>query len=134
MTIFRDEFDVRFIIMFGVLLFIKCFSWIGAGRVEFMEQQPPERPLLSHIRLASSLVLLCSSCAAMAWHSVTSVLDNGRLKPNMMVGTLGSVAFGPGLTWGSADYVCVRVRDIADRQHGNIVAVYPEFGGEVGAA
>lgn len=36
MTIFRDEFDVRFIIMFGVLLFMKCFSWIGAGRVEFV--------------------------------------------------------------------------------------------------
>jgi len=36
MTIFRDEFDVRFIVMFGVLLFIKCFSWIGGGRVEFV--------------------------------------------------------------------------------------------------
>lgn len=36
MTIFRDEFDVRFIIMFGVLLFVKCFSWIGGGRVEFV--------------------------------------------------------------------------------------------------
>jgi E3 ubiquitin-protein ligase synoviolin len=36
MTIFRDEFDVRFIIMFGVLLFVKCFSWIGSGRVEFV--------------------------------------------------------------------------------------------------
>lgn len=36
MTIFRDEFDVRFIVMFGVLLFVKCFSWIGSGRVEFV--------------------------------------------------------------------------------------------------
>jgi hypothetical protein len=43
MTIFRDEFDVRFIIMFGVLLFIKCFSWIGGGRVEFVSTRagPP---------------------------------------------------------------------------------------------
>lgn len=39
MTIFRDEFDVRFIIMFGVLLFMKCFSWIGGGRVEFVSSQ-----------------------------------------------------------------------------------------------
>jgi len=106
MTIFRDEFDVRFIIMFGVLLFIKCFSWIGSGRVEFvgfrafpglkiesagmligrqlqMEQQPPERPLLFHIRLASSLLLLCATCGAMVWHSITAVLERG--KPNMMV-------------------------------------------------
>lgn len=42
MTIFRDEFDVRFIIMFGVLLFVKCFSWIGGGRVEFVSA-PGER-------------------------------------------------------------------------------------------
>jgi hypothetical protein len=36
MTIFRDEFDVKFIVMFGFLLFVKCFSWIGGGRVEFV--------------------------------------------------------------------------------------------------
>ncbi|RPB01375.1 hypothetical protein L873DRAFT_679847 [Choiromyces venosus 120613-1] len=83
MTIFRDEFDVRFIVMFGVLLFVKCFSWIGGGRVEFMETQPPANPTLFHIRLASSLILLLSACGAMLWHSVLSVLEQGR--PNMMV-------------------------------------------------
>lgn len=83
MTIFRDEFDVRFIIMFGILLFVKCFSWIGAGRVEFMEQQPPERPWLFHVRLASSLVLLAGACGGLVWHAVVSVLERG--KPNMMV-------------------------------------------------
>ncbi|KAA8908951.1 hypothetical protein FN846DRAFT_944168 [Sphaerosporella brunnea] len=83
MTIFRDEFDVRFIIMFGVLLFVKCFSWIGSGRVEIMEQQPPERPVLFHIRLASSLLLLCIACGGMVWHAITAVLEKG--KPNMMV-------------------------------------------------
>lgn len=83
MTIFRDEFDVRFIVMFGVLLFIKCFCWIGGSRVEFMETSPPDNPTLFHIRLASSLVLLLSACTAMLWHSVASVLERGR--PNMMV-------------------------------------------------
>ncbi|KAG0643577.1 hypothetical protein HOY80DRAFT_372119 [Tuber brumale] len=83
MTIFRDEFDVRFIVMFGVLLFIKCFSWIGGGRVEFMETQPPANPTLFHLRLASSLILLLSACGAMLWHSILSVLERGR--PNMMV-------------------------------------------------
>ncbi|KAI5789404.1 hypothetical protein FPQ18DRAFT_368008 [Pyronema domesticum] len=82
-TIFRDDFDIRFIVMFGVLLFIKCFSWIGGGRVEFMEQQPPERPVLFHIRLASSLLLLTATCLGMVWHSITAVLERG--KPNMMV-------------------------------------------------
>lgn len=83
MTIFRDEFDVRFIVMFGVLLFIKCFCWIGGSRVEFMETSPPDNPTLFHIRLASSLILLLSACSAMLWHSVSSVLERGR--PNMMV-------------------------------------------------
>lgn len=102
MTIFRDEFDVRFIIMFGVLLFVKCFSWIGAGRVEFMEQQPPERPVLFHARLASSLVLLAAACGGLVWHAITSVLERG--KPNMMVS-------GMGVTWiGKANAVrsCLR--------------------------
>jgi E3 ubiquitin-protein ligase synoviolin len=133
-TIFRDDFDIRFIVMFGVLLFIKCFSWIGGGRVEFvcylseespvamftalsvelhpapldfsrdcaneelqMEQQPPERPVLFHIRLASSLLLLTATCLGMVWHSITAVLERG--KPNMMVSfamsTLPSPPFPP---------------------------------------
>lgn len=36
MTIFRDEFDGRFIVMFTVLLFLKCFHWLGADRVDFV--------------------------------------------------------------------------------------------------
>jgi E3 ubiquitin-protein ligase synoviolin len=48
-----------------------------------MEQQPPERPVLFHIRLASSLLLLCVACGGMVWHAITAVLEKG--KPNMMV-------------------------------------------------
>ena len=33
-TIFRDDFDIPFVIMFGFLLFIKCFHWLMADRVE----------------------------------------------------------------------------------------------------
>lgn len=33
-TIFRDEFDVPFLLMFGFLLFVKCFHWLMADRVE----------------------------------------------------------------------------------------------------
>lgn len=33
-TIFRDEFDIPFVLMFGFLLFIKCFHWLLADRVE----------------------------------------------------------------------------------------------------
>lgn len=33
-TIFRDDFDIPFVIMFGFLLFVKCFHWLMADRVE----------------------------------------------------------------------------------------------------
>jgi len=35
-TIFRDEFDVSFGIMFGFLLFVKCFHWLTSFRVEWV--------------------------------------------------------------------------------------------------
>ena len=33
-TIFRDEFDIPFAIMFGFLLFVKCFHWLMTDRME----------------------------------------------------------------------------------------------------
>lgn len=36
MTIFRDDFDARFICMFVTLLFIKIFHWLSADRVEYV--------------------------------------------------------------------------------------------------
>lgn len=130
MTIFRDEFDVRFIIMFGVLLFVKCFSWIGAGRVEFMEQQPPERPVLFHIRLASSLLLLAAGCGGLVWHAITSVLERG--KPNMMVSGRERVC-GEGNCADEvgAGHVCVRVCHTAYHEYWHIVALCLELDGEV---
>lgn len=34
MTIFKDEFDTRFVIMFTVLLFLKVFHWLCMDRVD----------------------------------------------------------------------------------------------------
>ena len=33
-AIFRDEFDIPFAIMFGFLLFVKCFHWLMSDRME----------------------------------------------------------------------------------------------------
>ena len=38
-TIFRDDFDIPFVVMFGFLLFIKCFHWLMADRVESVRGQ-----------------------------------------------------------------------------------------------
>ncbi|CAG8826144.1 28281_t:CDS:2, partial [Dentiscutata erythropus] len=35
MTIFRDEFDTRFVVTFTTLLFLKIFHWLCQDRVEF---------------------------------------------------------------------------------------------------
>ena len=83
MTIFRDEVGGWFLVMFVCLLIGKVWGWIGEGRVEILEQQPPADPRLFHARLSFSLVI--SSCfnIFLLRYSVQTVLLQAR--PNMMV-------------------------------------------------
>ncbi|KAF8428324.1 hypothetical protein EV426DRAFT_587355 [Tirmania nivea] len=83
MTIFRDEWNVGFVLCFAGLLFAKGFCWLSSGRVEMMEQTPPANPRLFHIRLVASLLLLIGSDIAMVYYAVSDVLEAG--KPGMMV-------------------------------------------------
>ncbi|KAG0154696.1 hypothetical protein PDIDSM_264 [Penicillium digitatum] len=83
MTIFRGELGGWFLVMFISLLVGKVWGWIGEGRVEFLEQQPPANPRLFHARLATSLVLTVSFDAFMlryCWHTVVT-----KARPDMMV-------------------------------------------------
>lgn len=41
MTVFRDEFNTRFVVMFVSLLFVKCFHWICQDRIDYV-RIPPE--------------------------------------------------------------------------------------------
>ena len=36
LTIFRDEFDTSFVILFVSLLFLKVFHWLAGDRVEMV--------------------------------------------------------------------------------------------------
>jgi hypothetical protein len=36
MTIFREDFDLQFIVVFTTLLFLKIFHWLCQDRVEFV--------------------------------------------------------------------------------------------------
>lgn len=36
MTVFRDDFNTHFILMFGLLLFLKVFHWLAKDRIEFV--------------------------------------------------------------------------------------------------
>jgi E3 ubiquitin-protein ligase synoviolin len=83
MTIFRGELGGWFLVMFISLLVGKVWGWIGEGRVEFLEQQPPANPRLFHIRLALSLLLTTLFNAFMLRYCVDTVIS--QAKPDMMV-------------------------------------------------
>ncbi|QSS55450.1 RING finger domain-containing protein [Histoplasma capsulatum var. duboisii H88] len=83
MTIFRGEIGGWFLVMFVCLFVGKIWGWIGEGRVEILDQQPPQRPRLFHTRLALSLILAVTFNTLMLEYAVKTVLRNAR--PDMMV-------------------------------------------------
>lgn len=83
MTIFREEVGGWFLVMFVCLLIGKVWGWIGEGRVDILEQQPPSNPRLFHARLSFSLSLSVLFDMYMLYYSVETVLRQAR--PNMMV-------------------------------------------------
>lgn len=83
MTIFRGELGGWFLVMFVCLLVGKVWGWIGEGRVEILEQQPPANPRLFHTRLAVSLLLSVTFSSSMLEYCVKTVLRQAR--PDMMV-------------------------------------------------
>lgn len=57
MTIFRQEFNVMFVVMITVLLFIKALHWLAQKRVEYIETTPSVSRL-SHLRIITFMVFL----------------------------------------------------------------------------
>ncbi|EED16112.1 RING finger protein [Talaromyces stipitatus ATCC 10500] len=86
MTIFRGELGVWFLVMFVCLLVGKVWGWIGEGRVEILEQQPPANPRLFHARLATSLVLSVVYDILMLDYAVRTVLESARADMMVMFG------------------------------------------------
>ncbi|KAG6011889.1 hypothetical protein E4U54_007853 [Claviceps lovelessii] len=83
MTIFREEIGAWFLIMFTALVTGKVWGWIGDGRVEFLEQQPPANPRLFHLRLSASLAVSFVYDIWILNYTVNTVIQKAR--PNMMV-------------------------------------------------
>ncbi|TIC90483.1 ERAD-associated E3 ubiquitin-protein ligase HRD1A [Colletotrichum higginsianum] len=83
MTIFREEIGAWFLVMFTALVTGKVWGWIGDGRVEVLEQQPPANPGLFHTRLSISLLLSLLYDTWLLRYTVTTVIQQAR--PNMMV-------------------------------------------------
>ena len=83
MTIFREEVGAWFLVMFVALLTGKVWGWIGDGRVEVLEQQPPANPRLFHIRLSVSLAMSVLYDTWLMSYTINTVIQQAR--PNMMV-------------------------------------------------
>lgn len=56
-TVFRDDFNPKFIALFTVLLFLKSFHWLAEDRVDYMERSPVIGWIF-HVRVASLLSVL----------------------------------------------------------------------------
>lgn len=69
--------------IFVLLLAGKVWGWIGEGRVDILEQQPPQNPRLFHARLSSSLIISVIFDLLMMYYCVNCVRDDPR--PGMMV-------------------------------------------------
>lgn len=83
MTIFKDELGAWFIVMFTSLVTGKVWGWIGDGRVEYLEQQPPANPRLFHARLTLSLAMSLLYDVLMLRYAVNTVVQ--EIKPTTMV-------------------------------------------------
>ncbi|PKS11677.1 hypothetical protein jhhlp_001828 [Lomentospora prolificans] len=83
MTIFREEIGAWFLVMFTALVTGKVWGWIGDGRLEILEQQPPANPRLFHTRLTVSLLMSTFYDMWLLRYCVNTVIQQAR--PNMMV-------------------------------------------------
>lgn len=100
MTIFREEIGAWFLVMFTALVTGKVWGWIGDGRVEILEQQPPANPRLFHLRLSVSLTLSFIYDVWILRYTINTVIQQAR--PNMMVMFLFEFAVLATTSWRTA--------------------------------
>ncbi|XP_073993801.1 septin interacting protein 3 isoform X2 [Rhodnius prolixus] len=75
-TVFRDDFNPKFLALFTLLLFLKAFHWLADERVDYMERSPVISWLF-HIRIISLLILLGILDVLFVCHAYQSTLNKG---------------------------------------------------------
>lgn len=75
-TVFRDDFSPRFVALFTLLLFLKCFHWLAEDRVDFMERSP-NISWLFHFRVLSLMALLAILDFLFVNHACHSIITRG---------------------------------------------------------
>ena len=76
MTIFREEFNVKFVVLFVSLLFVKIFHWLCSDRVEYIETSPTVTRL-SHIRVCTLMIVLLSLDVVFLQYAIAHTLKAG---------------------------------------------------------
>ncbi|KAM8939229.1 E3 ubiquitin-protein ligase synoviolin [Pelodytes ibericus] len=75
-TVFRDDFSPRFVALFTLLLFLKCFHWLAEDRVDFMERSP-NISWLFHFRILALMLLLGVLDVFFVSHAYNSLVTRG---------------------------------------------------------
>uniref|UniRef100_A0A669CL84 RING-type E3 ubiquitin transferase n=1 Tax=Oreochromis niloticus TaxID=8128 RepID=A0A669CL84_ORENI len=75
-TVFRDDFSPRFVALFTLLLFLKCFHWLAEDRVDFMERSP-NISWVFHLRVLSLMGLLGVMDFLFVNHACHSIITRG---------------------------------------------------------
>ncbi|GAB0091902.1 E3 ubiquitin-protein ligase HRD1 [Sergentomyia squamirostris] len=75
-TVFRDDFNPKFIALFTVLLFLKSFHWLAEDRVDYMERSPVIGWLF-HIRVFGLVTVLGILDYMMITHAYHSTIAKG---------------------------------------------------------
>jgi E3 ubiquitin-protein ligase synoviolin len=76
MTVFRNQFDAGFVLLFAGVLAIKSMHWVGKARQEMMEQSVA-LPDTYHTRMASCLLFLLIVDVLGILFSANSLIDHG---------------------------------------------------------
>lgn len=76
MTIFREEFNARFVALFVSLLFVKSFHWLYQDRVQYAETAPT-LGRMTHFRLSAFMVTLLLADLSMLSYIVANTIEKG---------------------------------------------------------
>ncbi|CAH2045358.1 unnamed protein product, partial [Iphiclides podalirius] len=75
-TVFRDDFNPKFIALFTLLLFLKAFHWLAEDRVDYMERSPVIGWLF-HVRILTLLTLLTQADLIFIHHAYQFTTSKG---------------------------------------------------------
>ena len=75
-TVYRDDLNAKFVGIFAILLFLKCFHWLAEDRVDFMERSPNIN-IMFHVRIVSLLIVLATCDMAFMYFAYHSIITKG---------------------------------------------------------